>query len=428
MIFEEASRRTAYDALALINLINGRRPQTSPFDLAGFDFAYPIPSTGLPRPGDRTRASVGLQASEFLKFVPYMFRDLKQFEEDFNDLKKQVSGDCVCPNSVMMQTAIDLWLKVNASVSTQVSSTDTTLSLIQKLDASANTEVTIAFSSINNLLNIYKSCSQCLLTNVVNNGTKYIKFYCGGEPKYNSISNEDDKSCIGHGRRAISRVAKIHRRHVFHRRKRNIKAQNNLYGRVTSQANNMISYLEISMKNFNTNLTLVRSGTYKTALTSVRNTVQIFNANLRTSLNFINQFTATAVTQLNAAIMGTIQNATQTVSSNVQNFSQTIVNNSELYPCCLHFANTTLDLEANFTNNLIKCAQDADDLINVIAVNLTSFFVNFGNFHTQQMRNMDRCVNNVCSSIRILNFFIPFPVFTRTATRCTQDVSLYFLF
>jgi hypothetical protein len=183
---EDGTRRIAFLTLSLASIIGGRQPDPSPFDADVKPFTYPPLPTALPlnsnKPGTST---VGQQSAAFSAYVTSLIAHIQEFNREFEDARKQVSGGCVCPAST--DVALVTSLTTLNTIVASYAAVATKSTLVQYWNATVATSVTSNFNAINAYLGQFDTCIKCMLTKIVSKGARSIKQYCSGEWGYGRV-------------------------------------------------------------------------------------------------------------------------------------------------------------------------------------------------------------------------------------------------
>ncbi|KAG5666377.1 hypothetical protein PVAND_014407 [Polypedilum vanderplanki] len=233
----------------------------------------------------------------------------------------------------------------------------------------------------------------------------------------------NDTSCIAHGLRAITRVTNNFNRDIGYSRSRAKIAQSFLMQRIFSSITTILANFLQAANNIKTNATLVRSSTFKNSLGPLQTALSNFYLGYQKSINATFANITSNVATFSSAVNSTLKNATSLLLPAITNFTQTVINNSDIYPCCTDYANSSLDVELKFANDLKLCAQAADNTVSIASLQIINNLQTYGTTFNTFKNNIDLCYNTVVNSWLILNSLLLFPAFSNKAMACINTVT-----
>jgi len=404
--------------------MGGRRPNQSPFGLTPYDPVYPVPSIILPRDTDNFRAAVGVQAKNFILYLPYLFKDLNDAAAAYQNLRGQIRGGCVCPSSTTVSNLIAQWTSLNTSIAGFTSSTATTKTLVQVLGSAILTNVTATFNATSTLMSSILNCTQCLIGSLKNNGSRCVKAYCNDKPQNDSISaGFNDTACTDSGLRSIGRFRNNLKLDYVLARNVELRSQSFLLSRVNRYVNDHSGCVGKGIVNVNSNTGLLRNSIFKNRMKIFKGHMDRFQLNIQNSYNGLSLNINNSIAGFNSYIDSTIQNSTAVVSSTVLTFAESVINSSSLYPCCQQYAGQALEIQDKFQSDVKSCMQNTATAVNKIAASMTTDLTSHGKNFNRFTSTVDSCVNTYCKKWTCVNAFLLIPSFDTHVSNCVTAVN-----
>lgn len=176
--FNQATRRVGFIATSMLTVAGGRRDEPFPYD--PLNFSYPTPSTLLPLNSNKLGTStIGQQSGALVNLTLSLIEHVRIYNEQFESVRKQVSGSCSCPSSTNL-TLITSLTRLNATFGSFSKVTTKAIS-VSFWNSTVRANVTKNFNYILDYMKQFENCTKCLLTNIASNGARGLKQYCNGE-------------------------------------------------------------------------------------------------------------------------------------------------------------------------------------------------------------------------------------------------------
>ncbi|KAL7012529.1 hypothetical protein ACKWTF_014906 [Chironomus riparius] len=423
-LYDQTPRRLGYSMISIATVMGGRRPNQSPFGLTPYDPVYPVPSTILPRDTDSFRSQVGVQAKNFILYLPYLFKDLNDAAAAYQNLRSQVRGGCICPSSTTVSSLITQWTSLNTSIAGFTASTATTKTLIQVVGSAILTNVTGTFNATYSWMNSVLSCTQCLIGSLKNNGSRCVKTYCNDKPQNDSISaGLNDTACTASGLRAIGRFRNNLQLDYVLARNVELRAQSFLMSRVFRYVNDHSGCVGKGIVKIDSNTGLLRNSIFKKRMMTFKGHMDSFQLNIKNSYNALSLNINSSIATFNSYIDSTILSSTAVVSSTAVTFAETVINSSSLYPCCQQYAGQALDIQDKFQSDVKSCMQNTAAAVNNIAASMTTDLTSHGKHFNRFTSTVDSCINTYCKRWPCVNAFLLIPSFDKHVSNCVTAVN-----
>lgn len=391
----------------------GQRAGSPPFNIPLIDPYYPSSST--------CTSTVGCQAKEVVKFLPYFVRDIYDFVIQFEDYRVSTSAVCsACPNTTTASNVMSMWNNLRISINASISVTSGG-SLVAFINGTLGGNLTKAISETNLLIEGYKNCASCLAQSYANN--LILNFQpCG---RSQSVS-----SCLNSRQSFIRRQVRIIANRIKFWRAEAARIRKSIFDRLSKNIFYTFGYYNQALSNlrFNaTSITNILNINIRISLTNFLQSLTSFNASYYRVIDNITIYSNFVLNATNTALNASLWNATDYINNQTNSFIQLVTNETTQFPCCQQFANVSLAIQANFTQEIESCYAISDNITNSIALNVTLYLSYVGSVFNGLIRDCDTCASASCPSMSCLNGFLPLTTVSKIS-KCIDGVKAKAIF
>lgn len=422
---EDGMQKIGHGFMSIATILAAQRPTSPPpFYCRTYDPPYQSYSSScLPPAGSSAVATIGCQSKEFVNFVPFFTRDIYNFALDFETSRKEVSSiDCsMCPDTSTVQAVIMMWnnLSISVNASTGVTSTG---SLMAYVNATLGGKFTQAMNETSKLMQNCSNCSACLVDRLQQNKVKNFRQCKNGVINKSSGSGEKTLSCQQKCQNTIKRSKATVQKHQHHCRKKAFTRQQAIFDQLNANIFATFSLFSQALANLSSSAAQIWNifnYAIRTSLVNLQTTLISLNKTFNVIMNNITVYTTTTLNTTHSTLNATLYNATDFVTNLTSNFVQQVADDIDLYPCCQEFGNKSLAIQTNYSQDVVTCFADGDNITDSIALNVTLQLAFMGNAFNTFSNSCDSCIRQSCTSFTCLNGFVP----VATISNCINSVN-----
>lgn len=416
---EDSMLKVAHNFMSLSTILSAQRPANPPPSFCSpYDKPYQsFSSSCIPSSGS---CSVGCQAKEFINVIPHFTRDMYDMAYDLEVYKKETSSlDCtMCPNTNSVQNVVSTWQNLGNSVSGSIN-VGSSGTLIAYINAGLGSNLADAMSQTSAFMTSGTDCSQCLVNKLQQNKVKKYKKCSNYVRNRSSGSGESSYSCQQKCYNTVKRSRHVHKRCHGHGRKQAFMKNKNIFRQFNDNVCSTFTLFNQAMTNLYTSANKIISTSIRNNLLNFKSTLNSLNETFGVILNNISNYANTTMADKHGELMTILTNSSEFVTNQTSDFLQQI-GDIELYPSCQEFGNMTLDLQTDFNSDLMTCHEEADNILDRVALNTTLYLAFLGDRFNEFSTNCDTCVQNYCGSFACLSMiFIPIT----TISNCIASVN-----
>lgn len=384
-LYEQSQTNVNYLLIYMMASSIGKAPTGAP---AGSTFVTPT-----------SVATVSYQAWAILNLTVSLTQEIETYCQQYISASAQVDNGCSCPTVEQCTEVIQQWESASLVVSIYTSYNLTNTTLIRFMNATSSGTFMSAVTSTNQLLAQQKTCANCMTTGCQKNKAKAVKQCSGGKSK-NTCKRKASKSA----KRVKSNIS----RGKKHKKEKKQRGQKSMEKNVNNRWSNVWGFGNRMMSNFYANVTATTAtGKFLVSNNLVRNDMMSYyylysnyTFDISQSSNVITEAANICSNETNAAVEKMVADATNTYFDQVYAFSQKVTDDNNTK--CYQASDKAFELLAAFANEIEKCPQQAEVIVQQIYLNISTNFYYWGQRVDYWSSGHDQCVRSYCPFLSLL--------------------------
>ncbi|CRL04664.1 CLUMA_CG017728, isoform A [Clunio marinus] len=395
---ENGIERVIYGLFAILSIVSGEVQQyPPPFYVSYFDDAYPSPPDCL-----TSSNNIGCQAKVVIAIIASLTNDIENVLSDFEDYETDTSADIdvSCQNLATSEAVTSQLSSIRNAIQSYVDNNSEGV-LIEIIASNLAQEFDSAVASLQTLIDNMMTCSDTLTGSLSSNHVKIFSG-CDEDSTYPEL-------CDVGGTKYTERLNRNVIRYTNFIRRRAVQVRETRLTRFEENAATAVELFSSIFSFIRTSFNRVR-GIFSFGIKINALNLQSKLVKLLDTYSSVISNTIPSITSILEETEQEVENIQKSTSfdfyKRTNNFIEEIITNSNDYPCCNEYAQSTVELQAKFASEFSDCIKESYNVWNELAYNVTLQLARSGERFNEIDVALDKCIRLRCDKVQCLNQYI----------------------